>query len=85
MYLALLNEALAENPEVGTPLGKNLYKIRMPITSKDRGKSGGARVITCVVHKSEQMLLAEIYDKAQYETVDDTKIIRILKDEGFDV
>lgn len=83
--LALLNDELAENPEMGTPLGKNLYKIRMSIASKSRGKSGGARIITCVVYKSEQVLLAEIYDKAQYDTVDDTQIIKLLKDEGFDI
>jgi mRNA-degrading endonuclease RelE of RelBE toxin-antitoxin system len=83
--LNLLRQELAGNPEMGTPLGKNLYKIRMPITSKGRGKSGGARVITCVVYKSEQVLLAEIYDKAQYDTVDDAKIIKMLKDEGFDI
>jgi hypothetical protein len=57
----------------------------MSITSKLRGKSGGARIITFVVHKSEQVLLAEIYDKGQYNTVDETKIIQVLKDEGFDV
>lgn len=57
----------------------------MSITSKLRGKSGGARIITSVVHKSEQVLLAEIYDKGQYNTVDETKIIQVLKDEGFDV
>lgn len=83
--LALLSQELAENPEMGTPLGKNLYKVRMSITSKGRGKSGGARVITCVVYKSEQVLLAEIYDKAQYDTVDDSRIIKLLKDEGFDI
>lgn len=83
--LAFLIEGMTENPEMGTPLGKNLYKIRISITSKKRGKSGGARVITCVIYKSEQVLLVEIYDKAQYDTVDDTKIIKVLKDEGFDV
>lgn len=41
--LALLIEGMAENPEMGTPLGKNLYKIRITITSKKRGKSGGAK------------------------------------------
>src|SRR5258708_38969896 len=37
---------LEENPEQGTPIGKNCYKIRLSITSKGKGKSGGARVIT---------------------------------------
>lgn len=38
-----LRESLLENPQQGTPLGKNLYKIRMPIASKGQGKRGGPR------------------------------------------
>jgi len=76
---------LADNPEMGTPLGSNMYKIRMSITSKARGKSGGARIITCVVYKREQILLAEIYDKADYDTVDEQKILKNLKAEGFEL
>ena len=34
------------NPEQGVSLGNNLRKIRIAITSKNKGKSGGARVIT---------------------------------------
>lgn len=41
----LVNE-LKENAELGTSLGGNVYKIRLTITSKNKGKSGGARVIT---------------------------------------
>jgi mRNA-degrading endonuclease RelE of RelBE toxin-antitoxin system len=51
---------LAENPNMGTPLGNNMYKVRMAIRNKGRGKSGGARIITCVVYKRDQILLAEI-------------------------
>jgi mRNA-degrading endonuclease RelE of RelBE toxin-antitoxin system len=36
---------LEKNPEQGTPIGE-FRKIRMAITSKAKGKSGGARVIT---------------------------------------
>ncbi len=39
---------LKENPTIGTPLGKDCYKIRIRITSKGKGKSGGARIITYV-------------------------------------
>ena len=44
--LALLFESLENNPEQGTALGKNCYKIRLAIASKGKGKSGGARLIT---------------------------------------
>src|SRR6266849_2116054 len=74
----LVNE-LAEKPDIGTPFGSNMFKIRMSITSKGRGKSGGARVITCVVYKREQVLLAEIYDKGDYASVDEKKILKNLE------
>lgn len=35
-----LNEKLEENPNQGTPIGQNCYKIRLAIRSKGRGKSG---------------------------------------------
>lgn len=76
---------LADTPDLGEPLGKNMYKVRMSISSKGRGKSGGARIITCVVYKNEQVLLAEIYDKSDYASVDENKILKNLKAEGFDL
>ena len=45
----ILIEELLENPEIGDDLGDNTRKVRMAIASKNRGKSGGARVITCTV------------------------------------
>ena len=55
----------------------------MSITSKGSGKSGGARIITCVVYKREQILLAEIFDKSDYSSVDEKQILINLKAEGF--
>lgn len=43
-----LIELLEKFPNQGTPLGNDCYKIRLAIKSKGKGKSGGARVITCV-------------------------------------
>lgn len=45
----------------------------MAITSKGRGKSGGARVITYTVlaaEKDGRVYLIDIYDKSDYSTVD---------------
>ena len=44
-FAELINE-ISENPDSGTFLGNNCYKIRLAIGSKGKGKSGGARVIT---------------------------------------
>ena len=50
-----------------------IRKIRMAIKSKGRGKSGGARVITYTVVVTENegiIYLMDIYDKADYSTID---------------
>ena len=41
-----IKSQLAGNPQTGTPLGYDCYKIRLAIASKNKGKSGGARIIT---------------------------------------
>ena len=43
-----LLEDLEIKPRQGKSLGNKCYKIRMPIGSKGKGKSGGTRVITHV-------------------------------------
>lgn len=62
-----------------------MFKVRLRISSKGRGKSGGARIITCVIYKKEQVLLADIYDKADYSSVDEQHILKNLRNEGFDL
>ena len=46
--LASLFLELETNPIQGTPLGSDVYKIRLAIAAKNKGKSGGARVISFV-------------------------------------
>lgn len=46
--IAKLIDGLAHVPVHGTAPGKDCYKVRMAIRSKGKGRSGGARVITCV-------------------------------------
>ena len=77
---------LRTNPLEGTDLGHNMRKIRLPISSKGRGKSGGARVITHVIVVAEvdeaTVRLLTIYDKSEKESVPDSKLLEILKQEG---
>ena len=47
--VAGLLDQLRIAPQIGESLGQNCYKVRLAITSKGQGKSGGARVITLVV------------------------------------
>jgi hypothetical protein len=77
-----LKDSLLANPQQGTPLGKNLYKIRMPIASKGQGKSGGARVITCVKIIKEKIFLVAIYDKSEMEVISEKELSERLKGIG---
>lgn len=46
--LVVLQQQLLENPRMGIQIAENVYKIRLSVKSKGRGKSGGMRVITFV-------------------------------------
>ena len=73
--------SLSENPLQGTELGSGIRKIRLVITSKGRGKSGGARVITytiCMSEREGRVYLVDVYDKADYSTVDVSVIKKMI-------
>ncbi len=76
--LELIKE-LKEEPEKGTSIGHNCYKIRLSIASKGKGKSGGARVITHVVFKDDTVYLLSIYDKSDIENLTDKEILEFIK------
>jgi len=80
--IAKLVADLATRPTMGTELGHNFYKIRMPISGTNKGKSSGARVITYVIIDQETVLLTEIYLKSEHDTADVSILIQRLKDQG---
>ena len=65
----VLGDDLSHDPYIGTSIGSDCYKIRLAIQSKGGGKSGGARVITCVVAVCEEVYLLSIYDKSDQGTL----------------
>ncbi|MDX2188564.1 MAG: type II toxin-antitoxin system RelE/ParE family toxin [Bacteroidota bacterium] len=77
-----LSNKLKLNPFEGTPLGKDCYKIRIAIKSKGKGKSGGARVITCVKIVANVVFLLSIYDKSNKEDISDKELDLLLKMSG---
>jgi mRNA-degrading endonuclease RelE of RelBE toxin-antitoxin system len=77
---AQLLESLQEKPTQGTSLGNNCYKIRMAITSKGKGKSGGARVITYLKVSHTAVYLLSIYDKSDQENIPDKELKELLKE-----
>lgn len=76
--LEVVNE-LEENPTLGTPIGKDCFKIRISITSKGKGKSGGVRMITYVRIIKQTVFLMDIYDKSEQANISD-KELQILID-----
>jgi len=76
-YLELI-ESLEQNPEQGTNLGNNCYKIRLAIDSKGKGKRGGARVITNFAIADEIVYLLAIYDKSEKENLTEKELKELL-------
>lgn len=79
------SKELKQNPFQGDELSPGIRKIRMAISSKGRGKSGGARVITYTVialKEAGDVYLLDIYDKNDFSTVNVQTLQKIIKDLG---
>lgn len=83
--LLRLEKELEKTPRLGTSLGNDIYKIRLKITSKGRGESGGARVISLIettvlgvaeiISKDEITVnLITIYDKTNVDNITDREL-----------
>ena len=84
-YPSLKNELLElisqlkRNPSQGISLGKNCFKIRIAISSKGKGKSGGGRIITNIVVTDNTVFLLTIYDKSEQENITDKELETLLE------
>lgn len=87
--LQLENELLG-NPRLGTSLGSDTYKIRLKISSKNKGKSGGARVISFIdstlISYTQQVSTQEvivnllsIFDKSEVANITDKELRDLIK------
>ena len=74
-----LGKELAEKPTSGTPLGNDVYKIRLAIASKNKGKSGGARIISFVKIIDETVYFLSIYNKGNKDSISDKEIEELIK------
>ncbi len=88
--LSKLERELIQTPRLGTALGQDTYKIRLKITSKGKGKSGGARVISLVettlvgfteITSDEEFTvnLITIFDKADVDNISDKELKHLIK------
>lgn len=67
-------------PSSGNHLGNDIYKIRLAIKSKGKGKSGGARVMTQVKVVNQTVYMFSIYDKSEKDSISDSEIKELIKD-----
>ncbi len=80
--LEKLENQLLENPKLGTYLGDNLYKIRLAVKSKNKGKSGGFRVVTYLIteyNNNTEIRLVILYDKSDIANITKDELINIIK------
>ena len=77
---------IEEKGAQGTYLGGGLYKARLAVKSKGKGKSGGMRIISYqdVILSSENntVYLVSMYDKNEATTIEIKQINQILKNYG---
>lgn len=77
-----LEENLLKNPELGIDLGGGLFKIRLAVKSKGKGKSGGFRVITYLVSNTLEGIVINmltLYDKSEESNIDKKELQSIIK------
>ncbi len=77
--IAELIAELETNPTKGISLGNDIYKIRLAIKSKGKGKSGGARIMSYVKVTQTEVLLFSIYNKGEKDSISDKEIEELIK------
>ena len=67
----------------GVSLGSGLFKARLAVKSKGKGKSGGLRIISyhdvILARNEDSVYLVAIYDKSELSTMEIKQINKILK------
>ena len=87
--LIQLENKLKNNPRLGKALGHEVYKIRLAVKSKGKGKSGGLRIISYLkmdiileIEKEEETIsvnLLTIYDKSETSTITGSEIVNLIR------
>lgn len=76
--IRLLIDNLEKEPTQGKHLGNNIYKIRLAIKSKGKGKRGGARIMTQVKVVNKTVYLFSIYNKGEKDDISDKEIQNLI-------
>ena len=78
--IASLISQLEKNPTTGIHLGNNVYKIRIAIASKGKGKRGGARAMSYTKIAKETVYLFSIYSKGEKDDISDEEIRELINE-----
>lgn len=81
-----LQKQLKRDPITGNDfMGRDCYKVRMMITGKSRGQSGGARVIIEVKIIDKKVYVLSVYDKADKDDIFEKELKKALEKRHIDV
>ena len=81
--LSQFQKDLKQNPFLGVEILPGVRKIRMAITSKGKGKSSGARVISFIAindSSNGDIILLYIYDKSESPNIQTEYLKKLLND-----
>ena len=77
--LKSLIDNFASLHQSSTTIQKNLYKIRVANSSKNKGKSAGYRIYY-YIQLEETTYLLTIYDKSEVEMIDENLLIDLIEE-----
>lgn len=66
--------------KLGIHLGKNVYKVRIANSDKNKGKSSGYRLISYLKLEEETLTYLYIYDKSDLESLSEKQLDKIVMD-----
>jgi mRNA-degrading endonuclease RelE of RelBE toxin-antitoxin system len=72
--------SIKDDPTIGIHLGDNVYKVRLKVKSKGKGKSGGMRIILYVKVTAKHVYLLSIFDKSEQATITSAEIRSVLRE-----
>ncbi len=81
--LTELEKSLTLLPKQGADLGGGLFKVRLAVKSKGKGKSGGFRVVTYLVSYNQDDVIINmltIYDKSEESSINKKLLLKLLKE-----
>lgn len=62
------------DPDNEISIGRSIYKVRIPSTDMQKGKSGGFRSYLYLYHKKELLLPLCIYPKSETENISENEL-----------